>query len=203
MIHGIDVSTWQRKVDWRAVSAAGKSFAYVRVADGTAHLDGRLGEHMQGAADAGLLVGTYLFFRASRDPIEQARLIASQQHMPGMLPPVLDLEQSSDGGEPRELVWRHVVTCLEEIERLCGTAIVYTCASWWDTWMPRHVSTARRPLWVASYGVDSPMMPRGWEDWTIWQTSGTGRCPGVEGLCDLNVYRGSIDELRAFAGRVC
>ena len=37
--------------------------------------------------------------------------------------------------------------------------------------------------------------------WTFWQYAHNGRLPGIEGLVDLNVFRGSADEFRDLVER--
>lgn len=202
-VEGIDVSKWQGRVDWRKVAAAGKAFAFVRVADGTKHLDERHGENAQGAREAGLLVGSYLFFRCGEDAAVDAQVaILCSQHRDGDLLPVLDVEAKSENGEPLEIVRGQVRRAIEEVTRIAGGVMVYTAASWWDRWM-RWSPDA--PLWVAHYGAERPRLPAPWLDrgWSFWQYSGSGECPGVTGACDLNRWHGSLEELRAFAQRRC
>lgn len=201
-VEGIDVSKYQPRVDWKAVAASGKRFAFVRVADGVKHLDEACGRHLQGAQEAGLLVGAYLFWRADASPEEQAALLCSQGGRLH-LPPVLDAEATSDRGLPRELVRDRLRKTIEAVEAAAGRCMLYTAAGWWETWMgPQPVGV---PLWVAHYGVERPMVPTSWhrDGWRFWQHSGTGRCPGIEGHADLNVWSGTPDELEAFAGSRC
>src|SRR5207237_15422 len=55
------------------------------------------------------------------------------------------------------------------------------------------------PLWVANYGVKCPVLPRGWRSWVFWQHAGNeGRATGVKGAVDLNVFRGTLEDLQAF-----
>jgi hypothetical protein len=59
---------------------------------------------------------------------------------------------------------------------------------------------ASYPLWVANYGVSCPSLPSVWSGWRFWQYAETGRVAGVSGDSDVNVWNGTLDELRAFAG---
>ena len=60
---GIDVSEWQKTIDWEAVKADGVDFAIIRLgfrgygAEGTLNMDERFTDYMEGAAAAGLEVG--------------------------------------------------------------------------------------------------------------------------------------------------
>jgi lysozyme len=51
------------------------------------------------------------------------------------------------------------------------------------------------PLWVAEYGVNSPTVPKGWDNWIIWQHGQSGSVAGVEGSVDLNVFKGGLERL--------
>jgi GH25 family lysozyme M1 (1,4-beta-N-acetylmuramidase) len=200
---GIDVSHWQRKVDWRREWNDGARFAHVRVADGTKHLDGAFGQHTQGAHEAGLLVGAYLFWRAEADPIEQAHLLLSQQAHYADLPAALDAEATSEGALSQAKVRERFEACLAEVTRHAGRCMVYTCFSWWDAWMGP--GDRQEELWVAHYGVESPRLPRGWQrqGYRIWQATGTGQCAGIQGPCDRNVFAGDAAALQAWARGVC
>jgi lysozyme len=48
------------------------------------------------------------------------------------------------------------------------------------------------PLWLASYGIPAPVVPRPWREWKFWQSSGTG--------LDRDVYNGSLRDLQDWAG---
>jgi nucleoid-associated protein YgaU len=57
------------------------------------------------------------------------------------------------------------------------------------------------PLWIAHYTEKPrPRLPKGWKRWTLWQYTDQGRVSGIGGRCDLDRFRGSLAELRAFAG---
>ena len=57
-IPGIDVSEYQKSIDWEKVKKAGAQFAIIRLgyssaSDGSLHLDSRYEENIKGALDAG------------------------------------------------------------------------------------------------------------------------------------------------------
>jgi lysozyme len=203
---GVDVSVHQgrlREENWKRAAAAGVRFAWARVADGMTHLDDTFGENVQGMQAAGVLAGGYLFFRATRDPLEQARLLVSQAARLD-LPPALDCEERSDMGLPREVVREKVRLCLEEIERLAGRVIVYTAIGWWEPWMgPQPMPY---DLWVAHYGVERPRIPTAFlaQGWRFWQESPKGIVDGLpRSGVDLNRWAGTEEELRRYCGRTC
>src|SRR5262245_36875474 len=92
-VDGIDVSYYQGTIDWGAVKADGIDFAFIRTTDGTGFEDPRYDENRAGARAAGVLRGTYQFFRPTDDPIAQADLLLARLgDDPDDLPPVLDVE---------------------------------------------------------------------------------------------------------------
>lgn len=56
---GVDVSSWQTKVDWKLLYDAGVRFAICKVTQGNYIFDRMVREHVQGARDAGMVVGLY------------------------------------------------------------------------------------------------------------------------------------------------
>ena len=60
---GIDVSTFQGEIDWRAVKAAGIEFAMIRAGFGkeAGQIDEQFHRNMEGAAAAGIPAGAYWF----------------------------------------------------------------------------------------------------------------------------------------------
>jgi len=55
----------------------------------------------------------------------------------------------------------------------------------------------RRALFNASY-TTTERVAKGWTQSTVWQYSGKGRVEGIPSDVDLNVYRGSMDNLIAW-----
>ena len=60
----------------------------------------------------------------------------------------------------------------------------------------------RFPLWVANYKVNSPLVPKPWTNWTLWQYTDKGNAAAV-GIVDSksvdeNWYNGTKDEMYQF-----
>ena len=58
---GIDVSEHNGEIDWKKVAEEGIGFAIIRAGYGSAYLDSRFYENVNGAHDAGLKLGVYHF----------------------------------------------------------------------------------------------------------------------------------------------
>jgi lysozyme len=48
------------------------------------------------------------------------------------------------------------------------------------------------PYWIAHYYVDSVRYQGRWD---FWQHTDVGQVPGITGDVDLNVYKGTLEEL--------
>lgn len=82
MTFGVDVSKYQKNVDWAKVKKAGVSFVIVRIgyrgygAAGNLVLDPMFEEHFTNAKNAGLKVGVYFFSQATTEAEAQEEAFA-------------------------------------------------------------------------------------------------------------------------------
>ncbi len=198
---GIDVSEFQGNINWNSVKAAGKSFAIIRVSDGTGHLDPFFAQNWQGAKAAGLIRGVYQFFEPGEDPVAQANLLL--QHMgqigEGDLPPMIDVEVT--GGQSPATINSHIHKWIDTIQAATGRKpLIYTGAWFWnpDVQSGDFVSY---PL-VDSYYCNNccPDIAAPWKTWTMWQYSSTGAVGGIGGHVDLDRFDGTLADLQDLAG---
>lgn len=56
---GVDVSSWQPKVDWKVLYESGVRFAIIKVSQGNYIFDRLTREHAKGAREAGMVIGLY------------------------------------------------------------------------------------------------------------------------------------------------
>ena len=198
-VQGIDVSDHQGSVDWKAVKQAGKVFAFLKATDGITWTDPDFAANWNGARAAGLLCGAYHFYETDDDPTAQAQnFLRAVQLGPGDLPPVVDIEKLAAGGSAGQAV-KDLQTWLDAVETATGrTPLIYTSHGFWTSLGTS--AFGRYPLWIAAYGTQSPTLPAGWSAWTFWQFSESGQVTGVTGPVDLDVFSGSLADLRALAG---
>jgi len=197
---GIDVSYYQETINWPKVKASGVEFVFVRVSDGLYFDDPMFAANWAGTKSSNLIRGAYQFFRPEQDPIEQADvLVAALLADPGELPPVIDVEDAG-GQSPAEIARRVKIWLARVHDRLGLDAIVYTGPAFWrDSVGGAEVD---RPLWIAHYTSECPQIPAPWTSWRFWQFTASGRVPGIYGPVDLDVFRGTPDELRSTLLRV-
>lgn len=205
---GIDVSHWNGDIDWGSVADAGVKFSFAKVSEGTYYVDSQFSAEDSGAAAAGLLHGGYHFaIPDDSSGAEQADYFVAYggdwyddgQTLPG----VLDIEYNPYGETCYDLSnsemadW--VRDFVDEYKALTGrAAIIYTTANWWNSCVGS-TDFGANPMWVAHYGVSSPTIPEGWGAWTFWQYSSTGSVAGIDADTDMDIYIGTITELRDYA----
>ena len=197
-IPGIDVSDYQGLVNWSAVAATGIKFAFAKATEGLTFTATTFARNWTGMQAAGMLRGAYHFFRPETDPQVQANHFLKVASLGSEdLPAALDVEVR-DRVDPGTVVTR-VKQWLDTVEGVTGRKpILYFSPGFWDSLgTPRGFSDY--PLWIAEYGRSSPIIPRGWATYTFWQYTSGGGVRGTAGKTDLNMFNGSLDDLKLFA----
>ncbi len=214
MVNGIDVSAYQPGVDFGQVHDAGYSFVYIKATESTNYTSATFAAQWQDAGAAGMLCGGYHFFDFNADPAAQARFFLSVcPPQKGALPPMLDLE-TTDGVPPAGQNVAAVATFLNIVQHATGVrCVLYVNDGCWSGTLGATGDFSGHPFWAPSYleGVTAPppssktppiLQPpppqiTAWESWTFWQYSQSGTVAGIDGGVDLDVFNGSLDELRA------
>jgi len=190
-----DISQYQEFCDFKKFKT--KSFGVILKTGQGAWLDKRFEEFRNSAIQEGVAFGTYWFYDERFSPKEQAQLWANTiKNNPGVLGAWLSLEEWKSGSFN---TWTHWKECMEEFKALLPDVIlgIYTRKSFFNNRVGENYSYFNKhPLWVAHYAGDpQPLMPTGWENWTIWQYSqkGDGKAHGVQSdYIDMNRY--NLDE---------
>ena len=195
---GIDVSKYQRTIDWRRVATTNVRFAILRASLGNTYVDTKYRRNVAGATRNGIVVGAYHFAKPdpSRwDALREARhFLRVARNAPGDVVPVLDIEDS--GGLSRIQLRRWAVRWLGHVERQLGVRpMIYSGNFFWSRYMGDTPWFGRRGYahWVAHWGVRRPDVPGGgWggRGWTFWQFSASGRVHGIRGPVDLDWFGG-------------
>lgn len=207
---GIDVSSSQGLVDWKAVIGAGKAFAFARATIGGHQVDSRFSVNWQDMSDARILRGAYHFFWPLTPWQDQATNFMNTVGAlsEGDLPPVLDLEEAISKSDPlKRDAWKNIPAdqrlpiiqnWLAQVEQGLGLRpMIYTRQNFIESLLADSVATlATYALWIAHYKVPVPSVPPNWTSWTFWQYSETGGVDGVEGKVDCDRFSGSLDDLQ-------
>lgn len=197
-IHGIDVSWYQRTINWEEVGQVESGgikigFTFIKATEGITKVDNQFSRNWQEANRQNIPRGAYHFFIPGRDPQKQAENFMNVVRLSsGDLPPVLDIERSgrlkSDRIESDAKKW------LDVVEKKYGVPpIIYTNISFYEKYFSRGFE--RYPVWVAHYL--QPDKPRTERKWSFWQHSESGRVNGITGKVDFNVFYGDSSDFKA------
>ena len=202
-VEGIDVSEYQRTVDWAMVRASGRRYAIARVAH-LPRVDPTFPRNWAGMRAAGLIRGAYLYFDPSVDAAMQADLVVNAVGRlgPGDLPVTLDVEKPQPGLPAPDVYAARIRVFVERVTAGTGRPpMIYTGAYYWPNYVRTRDFNAL-PLWHAQYTSTArcPTIADAWSDWSFWQYSSTGRVPGIAGNVDLDRFNGTLSALEALAG---
>jgi GH25 family lysozyme M1 (1,4-beta-N-acetylmuramidase) len=191
VVRGIDVSSYQDRVDWHRVKADGIAFAFVKASEGVTFADPKYRAHETGAKAVGIATGAYHFARPdthTQDARADARaeadwFLSIAAPRSGDLLPVLDLETA--GLPPARMVeWTRA--WLDRVRTKIGARpILYTYPAFWE-YMGGTTTFRNYPLWIANYGVSAPTLPAGWRRYAVWQYTASATVDGIAGRTDVN-----------------
>lgn len=191
---GIDVSKWQKEIDWEKVKADGIDFAIIRcgyrgAASGWLVEDPYFEQNMKGATAAGIKVGVYFFTQALNavEAVEEASMVVSLIRDYELEYPVfIDTESAGGNGRADEL---DEATRTEVCEAFCSTVRnagyqsgVYASRNWYDK-MVDVDRLNRFVIWLAEYRK----VPEFEGYYHMWQYTSQGKVDGIEGKVDLNI----------------
>lgn len=192
-VQGVDVSRYQRQVDWAVLKQEGNvQFAFIKATEGNNYQDPYFDYNWKAARQAGVLRGAYHFYKANKSAEWQAKhFIKTVRLKRGDLPPVLDVEDVDD--VDKELLIQELGVWLTTIEDYYGVRpIVYASLDLYR----RHLQEAfpDHVVWIARYSRRQPPQKLAWH---FWQYSDELRLPGVKGDIDGNVFAGNYWQLKA------
>ncbi|MEM7480378.1 MAG: GH25 family lysozyme [Acidobacteriota bacterium] len=191
--HGVDVSRHSGAVDWQVIADQGFTFAVVKATEGVDLEDSAFQGHWPAIRKVGLRRGAYHFYVTEDDPVEQAEFfLRTVPFSSGDLVPVVDVELIGHNTPPG--LAERLRTFLDHIEKRVGVKpMIYTSPHFWN----RHLTAdfGDYPLWIAEYDVAAPVLPKGWEQWHLWQSKGDATVEGVAKGADLNLGNPRLDAI--------
>ena len=196
-IHGIDISHYQRDINWKKLQFARIDncplrFILIKATEGSTRIDPKFKSNFENAKEYGFKRGAYHFWSNKSSAEKQAEFFLSKVHLEtGDLPPVLDVEKFPKDKSAEEFR-RELLTWLHEVENVYHCKpIIYTYHNFKQEYLNTPVFD-QYPLWIAHYYTEE-MKYEG--EWKFWQHTDTGRLPGISGYVDFNVYNGSFYDL--------
>ena len=197
VLRGVDVSEHQLDIDWKQVAASGVDYAYIRVGwrgytEGGLFEDAYFERNIQGALDAGLHVGVYMFSQAVtvQEAIEEADFVLERIGKYNVTLPVVFDWEKIEAAEARS----HGLTM--ELRTDCARAFCETVKS------AGYVPCVYFNRNLGYYGYDLTRLTD-YEFWfslpesgfpnfyyacDMWQDSFTETVPGIAEPTDMNLW---------------
>lgn len=193
---GIDVSSYQGKIDWKKVAGDGVEFAMIRVGFRGYGEAGRLVEdecfeaNVEGALAAGIKVGVYFFSQAiTPEEIEEEAELVLRKIAPYKIecPVVFDVERvSAANGRMNKISLEErtnlTLQFLQIIEEHGYTPMLYHNTEM-GALMIDIATFEDYDKWYASYS-DTMFYPY---EYKIWQYSDKGKVNGISSAVDMNI----------------
>lgn len=202
-VHGIDVSKWQSKIDWKRVRNMKVNdirfhFAFIKATEGSWLTDPQFVGNWENAKKNGLTRGAYHFFLPHINAKHQAiHFIKTVKLRSGDLPPVVDVEETY--GMSGDQIRKGTKQFMDIVEKHYGIKpILYTNRDFYKRYFADQPEFKPYLLWIAHYHVDQLSLPDD-ASWHFWQHSDRGRVNGIQEKVDFNVFRGDSLALR----RIC
>ena len=178
---GIDVSRWQGEVNWSQVAADDVSFVMLGTRS-KGEIDPYFHKNIQGAANAGVQVGAYIYSLATTPQmaVDEANFVLNLiKDYPVSYPVAFDMEDDVQKVLSKEQLAEIANAFCSTISAAGYYPIIYAN----EYWLNNHLdmSLMNYPVWVARYSVKptygSPVM---------WQATSTGSVKGISGNVDID-----------------
>lgn len=189
---GIDISSWQGNIDFNKVKNAGCEFVMIRMAvqsgkDRDIVLDKKFKEYLEGAKNAGLKVGVYVYTTAlnKQTALEQAEWIVSElngikldfkiaydwENWPYFMNYNVNLYELSEC----------VNVFADTLKQYGYDAMLYGSKFYLENmWMNRK----NLDVWLAHYTDQTNYKGK----YVMWQLSNIGKIDGINGNVDIDIY---------------
>ncbi|MBQ4031807.1 MAG: glycoside hydrolase family 25 protein [Bacilli bacterium] len=195
---GIDVSTWQGKIDWAKVKKSGISFAMIRAGfrgtvSGQISKDAWFERNIKGAIANNVNVGVYFFSMAKdeNEALEEAKWLVEQiKDYDISYPVAIDIEifdrDRLTGVSASQMTENALVFC-NYVRSKGYTPMIYS----YMNALTKKFDTAKfgnERIWLAQY--NDVVTYKG--KYHMWQYTSSGSVPGISGRVDMNVAYFSV-----------
>lgn len=181
---GIDVSSYQKDIDWSA-TAKDKNikFVYVKATEGSTYRSRHYQYNIENARQYGIHVGAYHFFRPNV-PVEKQFLnftsVVKKEDQD--LIPLIDVEVRGNNLTVKALV-DSVLAFADKLEDHYGCKpMIYTGHAFYNSYLSGKISGYL--LFIARYSKVEPRLTGG-ANWVLWQFSEKGVIAGIDHAVDL------------------
>lgn len=192
MRKGVDLSTWQKNVDYKKLKESGIEFAIIRVCYGTSLKDNMFETHYRGLKENGIKVGAYVYSVAEnyQEGVKEASvcldLIKNKEFE---LPIFYDIEDKLLLNMSKDERNKMIINFCEYIKGAGFNVGVYANLNWFNNYLDVKLFE-KYYIWLAQWADKHTA------DFRVdfWQYSSKGYVNGILGnvdldyqLCELNI----------------
>lgn len=175
-INGIDVSRHNGLINWDKVANDSIHFVYIKATEGATYIDPMFKKNILGAKNAGLLVGTYHYFRMTSGAIQQFNNYKNTINKYDIdLIPMVDVE-TSDGKPTKDLQDSLDVFIFLIKKEYHVNPMIYGTQRSYNTFCAPKYNNFH--LYIGRYGSKSPIII-GKGTYTIWQYTESAIVDGI------------------------
>ena len=180
---GIDVSSYQKDIDWDAVCRDKKiRFVYVKATEGATYTSPHFRYNIENARKHGLKVGSYHFLRTTSSLQSQfenfTRAVKPEEQD---LVPLIDIEQRGNW-TPKQIVDSLEVFIKMVSKHYNCRPMIYTMTSFYNKYLASYFK--KYPLFIARYSESAPELNDG-ANYTLWQYTDQGTVKGIDHAVDM------------------
>ncbi|MDD2970158.1 MAG: glycoside hydrolase family 25 protein [Lachnospiraceae bacterium] len=191
---GIDVSKWNKEIDWQKVKESGVGYAIIRCgyrgsSSGYLIEDPLFQQNIKGATEAGIKVGLYFFTQAVSEveAVEEASMAIALCDQYKLEYPIFIDSEGAGGNGRADYLDKDTRTSVcrafcETIVNSGYSAGVYASKNW----LLQNLLVSQLEgyaVWLAEYKAEATYSG----DYHMWQYTSDGAIDGIEGRVDLNV----------------
>lgn len=181
----VDVSTWQKDVNWKKVKADGYEHAIIRAGFGreVSQKDSEFEQNYKNAKAAGVKLGVYWYSYA--DSIDDAKreakaCLAVLNGRALDMPVYFDMEESSQTKLGKSVLTAMAKAFCDAIIKGGYRAGIYANPNWFSNYLDYNTLKKSYSIWLAQWSNSYQY------DCDVWQYSSKGRVNGIDGDCDVN-----------------
>ena len=198
-VTGVDVSHYQGTIDWMKLAEQNLDFAFIKATEGSSHIDECFYDNWHEAGKTGLCIGAYHFFSFDSDGETQAQLyIDTVGNLNGKMAPVVDVEFYGDkesNPPPKDEAVKQLGDMLSALEDCYHVKpVIYTTYKAYNSYIKGEFE--EYPLWIRNVYYQPFITGNKWTFWQYTDTAVLDGYKGAEKYIDMNVFRGTREELK-------
>ena len=196
---GIDVSAYQKKINWELAKSQ-IEFSILRlgwIGNKNNHtLDDEFERNYSECKRLGIPVGVYVYcYSDNIDAVKSGAewTVEKLKNKILDLPVYIDMEEAAISSKGKDLLTQMCFEFIDIVQKRDFLGGVYANRNWFDNFLNKDEIKRRYTTWIATY-TSGDSLYKG--EYDMWQNSSSGRINGIEGNVDTNyMYRDLIEEV--------